>query len=595
MNQQQWQNFLAGKQQPLQTLTPEIAASWEFCRKAAVDPFMIKPHRIVTSSNLQVRQQQNRDLIKLIKQEIEKFSNRLQLRSPLMILTDNQGIILWRSGQENARLAANRIYFREGTSWTELDVGTNAIGIALRTKQAVSVDLAEHYAAASRHWSCAATPILDEQQQILGILDVSTFENSSAVEAGLLLELIAQSVANRFWQEYLEQQRDLLQYALQHPNQTDLLCDTRYRIVQVPPVLAEQFIVGQEMQQCLRPNQLYQAQKIILHEKIIGYQVRIAVPQQTSKSFYYPGINSQDLQYQEFLTQVIRAARSWLPIHIYGESGTGKEIIAKTIHYNSPAAAGPLIAVNCGAISENLLESELFGYAPGAFTGASAKGHQGKLEQANGGTLFLDEIDSMPRKMQTALLRVLEEKQVTPVNGHPQKLNFRLISASNQSLPALAAAGKFRTDLFYRIYVAPLKIPPLRQRSSDMQQLLEKFCQEQQWRPTWEKKILTVAHQYSWPGNIREFNNFLQRIQLYYPNQEPTIAQLQQLLDTLDAAISKPVTQIAVKCQRRRLPLTAAQIVTCLQKNHYHISHTAAELKISRTTLYRKMKQFGLR
>lgn len=200
-----------------------------------------------------------------------------------------------------------------------------------------------------------------------------------------------------------------------------------------------------------------------------------------------------------------------------GESGTGKEVLANAIHYSSHYSGGPLIKVNCAAIPENLLESELFGYEKGAFTGAKSTGNPGKFELANGGTLFLDEIGEMPLSMQVKLLRVLQEREITRVGGtKPIKLDFRLITATNRDLEAMIEKGTFREDLYYRISVIPLSLPPLRERRNDIPVLANHFLEELQEQyggnRSFSSEVVELLCDYTWPGNIRELKNCVERM-----------------------------------------------------------------------------------
>ncbi|KRL99044.1 sigma-54-dependent Fis family transcriptional regulator [Liquorilactobacillus satsumensis] len=586
--QQLWKHFIAGEKVGLSKLPQKIAQSWELCYKEAVNPFSTRPQKILTIAALQTKQKQKKELIQTVEQQVKSFQDRFALQDYLFILTDATGDILWRSGCDDTRDRANEMYFREGTNWSERNVGTNAIGLALRTKSNEYVELNEHYAATSRQWSCAAAPINSADGQLLGVLDISTFRNDSVKDAQLLLNIVAQQVANVMTQKNLERKQDLFRYLLANPNHTLLVCDLDFKIISLPTKYADFLKQGEDFRKFLQPATIYKTSKICYEGHVVGYQVELfneTTPAQ--QTFYYPGVPSLDENYQDFLHKTLQVAHSNLPVHIYGESGSGKEIIAKTLHYNSQASAGPLVTVNCGAISENLLESELFGYAPGAFTGAAVKGSPGKILQANKGTLFLDEVDSMPFKMQTALLRVLEEQSVTPLNGKPQKVSFQLITASNRDLRKLVATGHFRADLFYRIYVCQLQIPPLRARKSDMKQLLKACCEEKNWQIDWGEKIYTVAVQYPWYGNIREFRNFLERVYLFYPTNEPTSEQLHELVQAGSVIKRQPAQNSASE-------LAVEQIRIRLQHNHYQISKTAADLGISRTTLYRKIKKYGL-
>lgn len=201
---------------------------------------------------------------------------------------------------------------------------------------------------------------------------------------------------------------------------------------------------------------------------------------------------------------------------IAGESGTGKEVVARAIHKLSDRHAKPFIAINCAAIPEQLLESELFGYVKGAFTGASANGKTGLIQAANSGTLFLDEIGDMPLTLQAKLLRAIESREIQPVGAsHPVQVDIRIISATNQNLEQYIAEGKFREDLYYRLNVIPLRLPPLRERQEDIELLIHYFLHLHTGRlnlvyPGVAQDVIDFLKRYRWPGNIRELSNLME-------------------------------------------------------------------------------------
>ncbi len=335
---------------------------------------------------------------------------------------------------------------------------------------------------------------------------------------------------------------------------------------------------------------IFDKKDILFEGKQIGYRFIIHYVPKEHTSFYYAGVQTKNDEYHEFLHQTIILAKSQLPIHIFGESGSGKEMVARTIHFNSKEKEGPLVAINCGAMNESLLESELFGYTGGAFTGASACGYKGKIEQANGGSLFLDEIDSMSSKMQATLLRVIEDKQVTPIGGQPRKVSFRLITASNQDIRKKVREKTFREDLFYRIYVGKLVVPPLRNRMEDVQPLIDDFCQKKNWSISWKELIFQTAINFSWPGNIREFQNFLERLYVFYPCEQPSQERLVELITSTVVE-----EEDAVTTGKEKSRINARQELICtLEKEHYHMTNAAKKLGISRATLYRRMKGYGV-
>lgn len=217
-----------------------------------------------------------------------------------------------------------------------------------------------------------------------------------------------------------------------------------------------------------------------------------------------------------------QCANSNAPALLRGQSGTGKELVSRALHDNSERASNPFLAINCGAIPDQLLESELFGHSKGSFTGATCD-RKGRFEMANKGTLFLDEIGDMPSQLQVKFLRVLEEKVVSPVGGGPEiKIDVRIVAATHRNLEEMVSEGEFREDLLYRLNVLPITIPALAQRGEDIPQLLEHFAGvfgNDGQNITFTKRSLLLLQAYSWPGNVRELSNFVQRFSVLYPGK----------------------------------------------------------------------------
>lgn len=292
-----------------------------------------------------------------------------------------------------------------------------------------------------------------------------------------------------------------------------------------------------------------------------------------------------------------RVAATSVPVLLRGESGTGKELFARAIHEAS-CVKGPFVAINCGAIPVNLFESELFGYQPGAFTGAERKGKEGLLEKANGGTLLLDELGDMPREMQVKLLRTLQEKCLYRVGGNkPIHVDFRVIAATHRNLEDMIRTGEFREDLYYRLNVVSISLPPLRDRLDDIPELLHRGLQY--YSALYNKNIakvdadlMSVLVQYQWPGNIREFFNTLERLVILADGNTLNIDHLPQGLLPLDN-ISETNTQ------QGSLPTVTAElernvIVRVLNEQGYNKAMAAQKLGIPRSTLYYKMQKLGI-
>lgn len=301
---------------------------------------------------------------------------------------------------------------------------------------------------------------------------------------------------------------------------------------------------------------------------------------------------------RQLFEQVAMAAPTNGRVLIYGENGTGKELVARTIHMRSRRTKGPFIEVNCAAIPEELIESELFGHLKGAFTGAVSE-RRGKFELADGGTLFLDEIADMSIKTQAKVLRALQEQVVEPVGGTSSvKVDVRVIAATNKELPSEIRAGRFRDDLYFRLSVIPIFVPPLRDRESDIPLLAEhfmtEFAREYGRRP---KKLDAGAaaglRAYRWPGNVRELRNVIERLMIMVPGDTITAADL-GFLDVSIAAAPDAADAPPIPLHEARDRFEREYILRALASQSGNISRTADVLGVERSNLYRKMRAFGI-
>lgn len=303
------------------------------------------------------------------------------------------------------------------------------------------------------------------------------------------------------------------------------------------------------------------------------------------------------------LKQVFAIADSVAPLDssvlIYGESGSGKEVFARYIHEHSDRRDKPMITVNCAAFSESLIESELFGYEKGSFTGANKEGKVGLIQAADGGTLFLDEINSLPMSMQGKILRVIEEKSVQRVGAiRTKKVDFRLIAATNQDLHQLVEKGDFRRDLYYRLNVLPLIIPPVRQRRDDIVPLclyfLEYFCKKYNLKKTFSQSVLRQVRAYSWPGNVREIRNFVERVVVMTPYATTEINSIPEGLLYDEERGEKPEEHHASKTAKREDPLDKENVAEALRLFEGNRTKAAEYLGISRRYLQYKVKEYDL-
>ncbi|MBF0294634.1 MAG: sigma-54-dependent Fis family transcriptional regulator [Magnetococcales bacterium] len=302
-------------------------------------------------------------------------------------------------------------------------------------------------------------------------------------------------------------------------------------------------------------------------------------------------------------TSVMRAARlvavTGATVLIQGESGVGKELLAHAIHTDSPRAKGPFVAVNCAALTESLVESELFGHARGAFTGA-AQERAGRIATAHGGTLFLDEIGDMPLSIQAKLLRFLENGECQPLGCElPKRVDVRVIAATNRDLASLVNTGRFRQDLYYRLQVVPLVLPPLRDRGRDVALLANAFLQRFAAHhaalcPFFSNAALSVMLDHPWPGNIRELRNLCERAVIFHPGQEIGVEFLHA---QLAAAISSP-RAVAITLPNGGINLDHLErdlILAALERTNGNRTHAARLLDLTRDTLLYRMKKHALR
>jgi len=354
-------------------------------------------------------------------------------------------------------------------------------------------------------------------------------------------------------------------------------------------------VFGQVMFKDVRDVRKLADRLSVLESKVKIYEEELINLRSTRYTFDSIIGNSRSIR--ELKKEALNAAANQFPVLITGESGTGKELFAQAIHHSSPRKVYPFIRINCAAIPKDLLESELFGYEKGAFTGARAAGKPGKFELAHRGTVFLDEIGDLPLEMQPKLLRVVEAKEFERVGGtRVIKSDFRLISATNQNLDQMIAEGKFRKDLFYRLNVIPLNIPSLRKRKADLlpiaRHLLDQLKEEAAMTGIRiDPDAATFLKQYEWPGNVRELSNMLERT-----------------LSTLESDTIR-YTDLPFYMQRERSQGSGGRkatikdvqakaekdaILTALKETGYNKAQAAKLLGIHRTLLYKKMKKYQL-
>ncbi|MEK7790515.1 MAG: sigma 54-interacting transcriptional regulator [Deltaproteobacteria bacterium] len=331
--------------------------------------------------------------------------------------------------------------------------------------------------------------------------------------------------------------------------------------------------------------------KIMIRETSLGDQATIQIGKTTlqfrykekSKSGISPlfeGMVSQSILMQHVFELVEKVALSKTTVMIYGETGTGKELIAKALHGRSDRKKKPFVVVNCGAIPKELLESELFGHVKGAFTGA-CENRPGSFQSAEGGTLFLDEIGEFPVELQPKLLRALEQREIKSVGSEwHQKIDVRIVAATHRNLAQMVKSGHFREDLFYRLHLIPIYLPPLRDRKEDIPLLAKHFLEN----TDISSGALKLLLQYAWPGNIREFKNILERVKLLKNGPLITEKDIRACLRTIPVSFSETIHEMEKNI-----------IYEFLERNQWNRTATARALSLPKSTLLGKIRKYNLR
>lgn len=625
-----WERFNAGLIDRHDCRAPYhqmLLDEWQRCTTLGVDVAMTKGRRL-NAEEYRLRHQAEHLLLETSVPIIRDVSSFLADVPGILILTERTGTVLHISGDAAVReRAASRSGIVEGSVWDEHTAGTNGMGTALMRRQPVHVFATEHFCEGWHSWSCAAAPIFDgDGQTVLGVIDFTTVETEFRDQALGLAVSVANSIQARMTlHRELERRRLLVAFsdaARHYPNDDLLALDPAGRLVAYTPnercrTLAERW--GRRDSEPPLPTQTAMPVTAPDSGNGIGTVVILARPAATQRVFRSAqaptrkedelGLDSMAC-FGDFVTvnpatrrmldDLKRIASADVNVLIVGESGTGKELLARQIHTLSRRWREPYLAVNCGAISEHLMESTFFGYVRGAFSGADPKGRAGYFESAAGGTLFLDEVGELPAAMQAALLRVLEDGSFQRVGScETQRASCRIIAATHRDLDTMINEGRFRRDLYYRLKVVQRTVLPLRERPDDIALLATRFAEQMRRKHGQDEAELTpqtlaVLRRHAWPGNARELRNAIEAAVLCAttgtigPDCLPP-----EILPTTGSPDGPPTAAVpeglaAVRDYERRLILG-------LLREHGQASRVAQVLGIARSTLYRKLEELGIR
>ena len=645
-----------GAYSPTRVIRPEevrVAISW---RRSLIDhsldPGLSAVEIVLDEARLRRRRQRLGELYRIAEAEMKNLYRQIAGSGYSVLLTDAEGYILSRLGDPALVDQFEKAGLWPGADWSESTVGTNGIGTCIAESRAVTIHRDEHFLSRNTNLSCSAAPIRDPYGRLLAVLDVSSAHADDRRQSQLhtiaLVRTSTRIIENIY---FLNNFRD--QFILRFnerasmvdlPNAGMLAINGDGKIIALNDSAREQFgiqcgekpvsepienflgITGTSLhdQASNQGDALWRIRDIRSGRQVFASLRRPLV--KNSASQLSKGIQGSPLCGQcgeageltlesmarsadPKVVQSVRCAKRVMDrnvsIVLCGETGTGKEVMARAIHNASLRHKHPFVAVNCASIPESLIESELFGYRHGAFTGAKREGMRGKVLESSGGTLFLDEIGDMPLELQTRLLRVLEQKEVLPLGSEePVPVELNVISATHRRLPQLVEDGVFREDLYYRLNGITLSLPPLREREDKDEVIRAALAAESQGSE--EVAIDDAAFQrllhYSWPGNVRQLRNCLRTALALCDGGVIRLRDLpQDIIETsLSSSSSESISPPAVASEDSAdagSPLEAAEKQTLLrelQQHRWNITRTAASLGVSRNTLYRKLNKYGI-
>jgi len=607
---------------------PSIARSWLRCLEDYhLDPAQSMAPTVLEHGRVLESRERLQQVLQIAGNEMNSLHQQLSGAGHAVLLTDARGVILNCVTAPSERRIFERAGLWLGADWSEAREGTNGIGTCLVERQAVTIHQDEHFRGRHTGLTCSASPVFDPHGELLAVLDVSSaradVSRQSQFHTMALVNLSAKMIESSYFLRYFDNQF-LLRFHLQaesvgmfsegllafdgdgricavNQSALNLLGTIRGGVLGKPVDMffdcAQDELFSRATAQANTSWPLRTRDGRVLFASVRG-QVRSVVPAAApfvapAKTAQPGGICLVDPALQNDFRRAVRVFERDVPLLLSGETGCGKEAFAKAVHQASQRSSKAFVALNCASIPESLIESELFGYRGGSFTGARKEGMRGKLQQADGGTLLLDEIGDMPLALQTRLLRVLEDRMVVPIGGEPQAVNVRIISASHRNLLERVEDGSFREDLYYRLNGLEIDLPALRERS-DKSQLLDFILAEEAGEQTvaLEPSARRALLDFNWPGNVRQLRNVLRTLvalcevgRIEFTDLPAVVRQAPVLIKS-----NPPVDNPAP-------PLDSAErnaLLTVLEQQRWHMTHVAAQLGVSRNTLYRKLRKHGI-
>ncbi|MBR8461107.1 sigma-54-dependent Fis family transcriptional regulator [Burkholderia dolosa] len=636
--------------------TPTIQKSHQRSETFGLHASARPDYDVLSGPELALKREQNRVLCVHAMPVMETLHEQIVNTQSMIVLTDAEGLILHSIGDDDFLRRAERVALRPGANWAENRQGTNAIGTALAELCPMVVHGDQHFLAANHFLTCSSVPILDPYGDAIGVLDVTgdhrsyhqhtmalakmsvqmienhlfttTFQETLQVSfhgrpefLGTLMEgIVAFTADGRFLSANRSAQFQLGMplSALRAHTLASLFDVTSAQLIDRMRASTEPHVtlnLGNGAVVCARVQfrralRAEGSRPAEVHDGAAPVARAPAAPGSATLS-RLSYLDTGDPQVAAVIAKVRKVIGKDIPVLITGETGTGKELLAQAIHNDSPRRDGPFVAVNCASIPETLIESELFGYEEGAFTGARRKGATGKLLQANGGTLFLDEIGDMPYPLQVRLLRVLQERIVNPLGSTKAiGVDIAIICATHRDLRDMIAQNRFREDLYYRLNGLVVRLPPLRDRT-DLAVVVQKMLQRETLsgpgrRPlSVAPDVMALFERCAWPGNFRQLANLLRTAAAMVDDDSEIRREHlpDDFFDDLrrDDATAEarghvprlPVADVPIAADARLQDVAASAIAAALARHGGNVSAAARALGVSRNTIYRKMPAAG--
>ncbi len=631
-----------------------VAQSWGRClNEYRLHPDQPREPKSVTRVALEERCGRMADVIDCARYEMTTLYQQLADIESAVVLTDTDGVIVHMVSSPEFAAEAAPLGLRAGVIWSETEAGTNGMGTCLAAASPVAVRRDDHFFTQFTQLTCSAVPVFDPAGNIAAVLDVTSRSSLMQQHLLVLLGMTARMIENRLIDQRFRtahpvhfHSRPEFVYTLHEgklavaddgrilaANRSALFQlgltngdDIRSRHIEDLFQTSLEDIVQRSTSSSFHPVVTYRANaahrffavarrpasdaavpalSTFASAQVQSVPARVP-PRLAPARGAVPATTFKDPRLALHLDTAKRVIARQTPILLCGETGSGKEVFARAVHDGSPHAAGSFVAVNCASIPESLIESELFGYRAGAFTGAQRTGRRGKIQQADGGTLFLDEIGDMPLELQARLLRVLDERQVTPLGSEEtHAVDFQLLSASHRDLPSLVSAGRFREDLYYRLAGIELHLPALRERSDRRELIRGVLAAESAGEAVLSAEAERMLMEHPWPGNVRQLRHALRSAAALADGKPIGREHLPSLAAKVEVAAlpSASLTRAADSAESVAVPafkfnpIQANErmvLLQLLEQHRWNVSNVAKALDVSRNTLYRKLHKLRI-